>query len=536
MIVSKYNNHYYFTVIKAANLTDYKNHAYMYFTLNGKIPELIDDGFVGESYLKSFIENESGTLVRMIEMDISYGLRNNEVTKPGMLGDYINGELFNIGLPIKLIENRKNYTDNKHVQNRNSFGTLSKLHTWKSYVKKDYCGTIDIDINNRNYKIDYYTILPPKEEDWGKDSVAKKTFEQFNVSLDPIIYTVNGQTITTEKFTKIKNAGLSFLRYRLLININLDVLGQEKYHFFTTDRNQIVDTDQTKGFLDKVVAALANAENLKAINGIIAERAINNTIDNELVNEISGEVKSIYNKYLKTGIAIPASGGGHHPVHPMPEEDFLDEITDIEITTTKTTFYKDQTINIVLTTGAQKHVNANSCIYSYIDEKANYNATPSFMNGRIQYTWNAQVLKPGVHRVQFKFFKDSNDFSDYLDSNILSFEILNELTPEKKKEKQKELNLRIEQIKEQELICDVVKNKNEGSILIKLCLDGDIMKDKIYGYNSSAEQIKETQALIIKPIVLYALFLGEDYYDNLNSADDKNQLIISHIRTFLACR
>ena len=38
----------------------------------------------------------------------------------------------------------------------------------------------------------------------------QKSFEQFNVHYDPIIYIVNGQTITTEKFTKLNNAGLNF--------------------------------------------------------------------------------------------------------------------------------------------------------------------------------------------------------------------------------------------------------------------------------------------------------------------------------------
>ena len=532
IVISKVEEKYYFTVIKAVDLEDYKNHSYVYLTIDNQIPELeCDIEYSNDNYLSNFIMSESGTMIRMIEMDISSNLRNHEITKPGMLGDYINTELFNVGIPIKLIENRKNYSENAHKQNRNSFGTFSKLHTWKKYVKHDYCGTIDIEINNRAYKIDYYTILPPKEEEWGKDGEARRTFEQFNVSLDPILYTVNGQTITTEKFTKLKNAGLSFMRYRLLVVINLDVLGSEKYKFFTTDRNQIKDTDQTNGFLDKVISALANVDKLKEINSIIAEKAINNSVDNELVSEISNEVKGIYNKYLKSGLIIPGGGRGRH-YNPRPEEDFLDEITNIEITTTKITFYKDQSVNIVLTTGAQKHVNADAAIYSFVDGKANYNSTPSFMNGRIQYSWDAKALGAGVHQIQFRYFKNNNN-QDCIDSNIIAIEILNENSPEKKKDNQKELNLTIQIVNEQEYICDIVKNKENGSILAKLCLESDIMSEKVYGYNSSAEQIKETQAIIIKPMVLYALFL-DGLYDDIDDADKKNQLIISHVRSLLA--
>ena len=98
---------------------------------------------------------------------------------------------------------------------------------------------------------------------------------------------------------------------------------------------------------------------------------------------------------------------------------------------------------------------------------------------------------------------------------------------------QKELNLTIQIVNEQEYICDIVKNKENGSILAKLCLESDIMSEKVYGYNSSAEQIKETQAIIIKPMVLYALFL-DGLYDDIDDADKKNQLIISHIRSLLA--
>ncbi len=531
IIISKLNNKFYFTIIKAADLTDFKNHCYVYFTVNGEIPELSFNESIefSDGYLQEFIESDSGTLVRMIEMDISSNLRNNDISKPGMLGDYLNTELFNVGLPIKLIENRGSYSENVHKQNRNAFGTYFKLHTWKKYVKKDYSGTIDIEINGRSYKIDYYTILPPKEEDWGKDGEAKKTFEQFNVSLDPILYTVNGQTITTERFQKLKNAGLMFLRYRLLVNINLDVLGSEKYRFFTTDRNQIKNTDQTNGFLDKVVEALANVDKLKEINAIVAEKAINNSIDNELVSEISNEVKGIYNKYLKKGVILPGGNPGHHYT-PQPEEDFLDQITEIEITSAKTTFYKDQSVNIVLTTGAQKHINSNAPIYSYIDGKANYNATPSFMNGRIQYSWEAKLLGPGVHQIQFKYFK--TDMTS-IDSNIIAIEILNEKAPETRKEQQKELNLDIKLVMEQAEICDIAKDEKEHKILAKLCLDSDIMTEKIYGYNMSAEQIKETQTKIIKPIVLYTLFLG-DIYDEIDDADRKNEMVISHIRSLMA--
>lgn len=528
IIISKYNDKFYFTVIKSVELQDYKNHCYVYMTIDGKISEISYNGLETSNYYNSFLNGESGTLIRMIETDISKNLRDNEITKPGMLGDYVNTELFNVGLPVKLIENRADYSNNAHVQNRNSFGTFSKLQTWKSYVKKDYSGSIDVEVNGQTYKIDYYTILPPKEEDWGRDGEARKTFVQFNSSLDPILYTVNGQTITTDRFLRLKNAGLNFMRYRLLVVINLDNLGMEKYKFFTTDRNHIKETDQTRGFLDKVVSAIANVDKLKEMNAIIADKAINSNIDNDLINDISKEVKNLYNSFLKGGAALPRGGHGHHQT-PTDEEEYLDVINDIEITTTKIEYYKDQAVNIILTTGAQKHMNQNAMIYAYIDGKANYNATPSFMNGRIQYTWDAKTLKSGVHQVQFRFFKGT----DSMDSNTLAIEVLNENMPEtKKKENEKALDLKINIVSEQELICDISKNKETGSIIANLCLETDDMVSDVYGFNSAAEKIKETQSKIIKPIVLFALFMGESY-DSIESANEKNKLIVSFVRSFL---
>ena len=129
IIISKYENKFYFTVVKSVELEDFKNHCYVYMTLNDSIPELEYNGTLFGKYYDSFLEAESGTLIRMIETDISKNLRDNEITKPGMLGDYINTELFNVGLPVKLIENRQDYVGNTHLQNRNSFGTYSKLQT-----------------------------------------------------------------------------------------------------------------------------------------------------------------------------------------------------------------------------------------------------------------------------------------------------------------------------------------------------------------------------------------------------------------------
>ena len=89
------------------------------------------------------------------------------------------------------------------------------------------------------------------------------------------------------------------------------------------------------------------------MNNYIASQSVNANIDNELINDISSNVKSIYNKFLKSGNKILNINKGHH-VNPTPDEIYYDSIQEFEITTSKQVFYKNESINIVVTTKAKK--------------------------------------------------------------------------------------------------------------------------------------------------------------------------------------
>lgn len=530
IILSKKHERIFFTIVKSVELTDYKNIVYVYMTLNEAIPEVDYTDFCCEDqYLQDFINNaESGTLVRMVETEISKRFRDNEVTKPGMLSDYLNTELFNVKLPVKVIENRKDYKSNDHLQNRSVYGSQLKLRTSKRYVKKDYCGTINIEHNGRAYNIDYYMLLPADENKWGSEVECKKVFEQFNVYYDPIIYTVNGQTITTERYTKINNAGLNFLKYRLLVVINLDVLETEKYKFFTTDRARIVDSDLTHGFLDKVIKALATTEKLIEINNIIAEKSVSSSINQDLLDEVSKQVKSQYNKFLKAGSLLPGIPGKHY--NPTDEEIYEDHIVTLDITSDKRYFYKDENVIFVVTTKAQKHINEAAIINCYIDGRGFYNYQRNFMNARIQYSFNSGVIAVGLHTIEFVYFEGN---SESLKTEKVSFEILNEKSPERKENSlTKDLDLSIKVLSEATLICDVSKNISEKKILIKIFLDSDQLKSEVYGISASSDEISRIKNQIIKPIALFSLFMG-DKYDDITSDEDKNKIIISFIKAFI---
>lgn len=530
MIISKINDKYYFTVIKAVELDDYKNIVYVYLTKNGEIIKLDgDNDFDFPDYINNFIDSDSGTFIRMIETDISKRYRDNEVTKPGMLGDYINTELFNVGLPIKIIDNRLNYINNEHKQNRYSYGSYLKLQTSK-YLQKDYCGSISIIHNERSYKIDYFMLLPKDANAWGSESECKKVFEQFNVSYDPIIYVVNGQMINSESYIKLNNAGLNFLRYRLLVVIDLDVLDNEKYKFFTSDRSQIKSTDLTRGFIDKVIVALSGVDKLKEMNTIIAEKSINSSVDRTLLDDLSKDVKSEYSKYLKNGTLLPSTHGEGHHNGPTDEEIYEDEIKSLEITSSRRKFYKDQQICMIVTTHAQKHINEGAIICMFVDNSEYYDLMRNFMNGRISYTINAGKIKPGMHTMEFVYFKGPNNS---LKTQKIVFEVINEKTPEEKsKEPEKDLDLDIQLVDEASLICNVVKEIVSKKITIYLCLDTDELRSEVYGLQRSADEISIIKTNIIKPIALFALFYNE-FYDKIENDEDKNRLIITFIKAII---
>lgn len=530
LILSKKNGSISFTIIKKVEVYESKNLVYVYLHFDGIVPGLITNNYIAKySYLNDFIfKNESGTLVRMIETDIAKRFRDNDVTKPGMLSDYLNTELFNVGLPVKIIENRKNYIENADKQNRHIYGSFMKLQTWKKYVKREYSGTLNIEYKYQNYKIDYYVLLPTDEGKWGSEIECKKVFEQFNVYLNPIIYTVNGQTVATERYTKLSNSGLNFLKYRLLVVIDLDVLGSDKYRFFTTDRARIVYRDETKGFLDKVILSLSKQQNLININNIIGDKSVSSAINKEIIDDISKEVKSQFTKYLKSGSIVKGSNGHHY--EPENEEIFNNEITSLEITSKKREFYKDENATFIVTTHAQKHINKEAVIYMYINDKAFYNYQNNIMNGRIQYQINARSLKPGKYSICFEYFNGNNSMT----SKSEEFFVIDKFSPSKlRNSSTKNLDIKVNIIDEATTICDIAKDELRKIITINLCLDTDQMRSEIYGLSSSSDNVSKIKTDIIKPLSLFSLFY-EKQYNNIESDEEKNRLILSFIKSYIS--
>jgi hypothetical protein len=524
MIISKYKNDYFFTLVMKTHLADYKNHAYVYLVDDNKIIKLEND--IGKSeelrYLDDFIKESSGTLVRMVDLEITKRYRERDIAKPRMLGDYFNIELFRTPLPIQMIENREYFKEEtKHHQNRYVYGTKLKLQTWKKNVNDNYSGYIEIVHKDHTYKIDFYTILPSKQEEWINDNKCRENYEMFNIHEKPIFFTVNGQYINGEYFTKLANRGLSYLKYRLLVHIDLDLLGNEKYRFFTTDRSRIKDSDLTSGFIDKVVKELSENKLLNEINDQIAQMSIDKGLDDEALEELKNDVKNAYEEFLHPKKKKTFFNPNANPKPEPSDESFNDYIEDIIISNKKEEYYRDESIRIILKTEAYKYVNESAEIKAYIDGKEKYIDNKAIMNGRIQYI--IDDLKPGEYKLHFIYFYDTN----MLQSNNYVFTVLNEKNEIEPKGTKNDLDIHIDNVNESELIVSVAKDIEKKQINIKLCLTHPLLEEFYVGKKEN--DMAEFKSRIAKPICLIALYMGE-LYDDLNP-EKQNKLIQSFVAT-----
>jgi hypothetical protein len=527
LIISKKNNRYFFTIVRSVDLKEYKGKVYVYLTDNSKIMELSQESFTPVyEFENSFSKSDSGTLIRMISTDVKTKYRNNPITKPNSLWDLINTELFDVRFPVKVIENRRDFRSKDDVQNRNSFGSHLRIKTSK-YYKREYSGNFTIDYSNRPVKIEYYSILPEKETEWGLDSECSRVFELINVHAETVIYLVNGQYIKGEGYTKIKNKGLPFLKNRLLVVVNLDELGKEKFDFFTTDRSRIKDTDWTRGLFETVVDNLVANNNLISLNDNIAEKVRDRKIDVDVLESVSKRVKNLYKNFK-----IPSEKvfiKEHPSTTPTITKTitYNDFITSLLITNKKENFFSNQKIILFLKTNANRATNNSSRITMYINDVAYYDYTVIFLSGAIQYNLDSK-LSSGNYMVRFEYITSK---SELIESNNYNFNVLEDKIPEET-DINNDLNLEIVPIVDSEYIVDLIKNKDLKKITVNINLSSPLLSE-IYGKTSNQSNVELIKNYFIDSLVLHVLLLDEkDYYSSLET-NQKNNLALALIKSVM---
>lgn len=522
LILSKINNSIYFTIVKRAKIRDMKLHVYCYLVDNDRLPFVIEPDLsnIENTHLRDFIHEESGTLVRMIDIQIDKQLRGTDITKPTGLIDYINTELFDVKIPIKLIDNRQRFCTSPGYQNRNAMGSMMKLKT-TSFVKRDYSGTYQIPFENCYVDVDYYIILPANEDDWGKDKVCEQKYKEFNAHDKPVFYTVNGQYITGDGFTRLSNGGLNFLKHRLMVNVNLDKLGTDKYKFFTTDRSRIKKIDSSTKLFDDVVDRLTKDPKLLYINDIIARKAISSDINQDILDEVKDTVLNDYRDFLNSqGVKRKRRPGDRRP---PAERELFHYIDSLEIPTNRQEYYRNEQINIKLVTNAYKNVNMDAQIDCFVNDHFFSEMDANYKNGEIIYDFTK--LDSGNYSVFFQITKET-----IITSNKYSFTIIDDL---KEKDESKNINtgdldLKIEIVDEKETICDVVKQMESKAIRIYLCFSHPDLEFLFFDVSESkAIEIKQK---LLHPISSFGLFYKS--YDTLE-VEEKNDLMRSYIRSVI---
>lgn len=534
MIISKISGEYYFTVVHKFRVKDFKKPIYAFLVNNNnnglKIKNDMDDESLLNPYLKKFIDSDSGTIVRMFDYEIDVELRSNEITKPIGLLSYINTQLYNVPLPVKLVDNRKNMLVNIHSQPKYSYGTHLKMMTSSNNIQ-EYNGFFEIDHHNRMFKVNYYIILPSEIDDWPKDKVCEKKFKEFSHHGKSIFYTVNGQYITHEHYTKIRNRGLMFLENRLLVEINLDQL-EDKYDYFTSDRNQVIGNELSRGLLERVIEKLVTTDKLISLNNRIAEMTTKSKIDNVIVKEISEEVKREYLELLDDDNEVVVPSPIIEPPKPKVEIEYADEIKYLIIDNKKDIFEKSSRKTIFLKTDAKKYINDlyKKGIFLYIKSVQRNNdfksakISPKIMNGVLIY--DLEIFELGLFQLYFESFRLN------LKSRTFDFEIIEDTRDETKKKIKDKLNLEIEPIENIDInfICQVTRSLKENKEYLKVVINfgHEDVKSMLSGKKEDfVEKFKQNN---IKPIALFALIMKDDY-SNIDNVKKRNKMIVSLLKS-----
>lgn len=531
MIVSKFNGEYYFTIIKEYHFNNMKMSTFLYLKPGDEILKLEEDEIPitdTNKYITLFTESESGTLIRMIKTEVSREYYSNDVTKPTDLVAYIGTEIYKSPIPIYVKDYREFARNNARWQGRSVEGNYTKLRKGKNYIKK-YSSTIKFEYKNIGCEVDCCVILPENPDEWSKDTACKTKYKEFNMHEKPIIYISNGQYIGGTNYTKIKNRGLPHLQYRLLVEVNLEMFGDKKYKMISTSRDGLKDIDFVKDFEDKLIDEICSNETLRLLDAEIAKRSIKNTLSPETINRLQNKFAKKYSSFLKL----------RNPTKQKPKDNnitlggenatpnkFNDEVSILEIhMEDHKEFYKDQKINIVVSTHATKLANEDAKIYTYLSKDGKgfvsvNNFSKLTFNGRVVF--QGGNLEPGEYKIYFAIYGKKT-----IESETRNFTVKNEILPngdEDIRNQSKGLEIKIIQEDDKELIIDYREDKAEKAIVFTLCLSHEQLMNGVF-FDIKPSDLDDFKASLIEPLVGFVLGLGDEY-DKLES-DLKNKMAAS---------
>lgn len=531
MIVSKHKGKYAFTIIKEYHFNNMKMSTFLYLKPGDEILELEEDDISitdANKYITIFTESESGTLIRMIKTEVSREYYSNDVTKPTDLVAYIGTEIYKSPIPIYVKDYREFARNNARWQGRSVEGNYTKLRKGRNYAKA-YSSTLKFVYKNINCEVDCCVVLPEDPDEWSKDGACKTKYKEFNMHEKPIIYISNGQYIGGTNYTKIKNRGLPHLQYRLLVEVNLDMFEEKKYKMIATSRDGLKDIDFVKDFEDRLIDEICANETLRLLDAEIAKKSTRNTLSPETINRLQNKFARKYSSFLKLRKPIKQKPNDNN--NGLGGDKIISDKLDDEVNILKIRmedhkeFYRDQKINIGVTTNATKKANEDAKIYAYVSKDgAKFNSVDNFsklsFNDRVVF--QGGNLEPGEYKIYFAIYGKK-----IIESETRNFTVKKEILPngeEDIRNQSKGLEIKIIQEDDKELIIDYREDKIEKAIVFTLCLSHEQLMENVF-FDIKPSDLDEFKASLIEPLIGFVLGLGEEY-DKLEP-DLKNKMAAS---------
>lgn len=139
---------------------------------------------------------------------------------------------------------------------------------------------------------------------------------QFVEKTEPIVFTLHGQKHHAESKRFLKRTGYTFLKDRLIVEVNCDDLSQEGKRIFSSTRDRASEGREYRTIIDRLSETLDNDEELAQLNQEFKDRALNEASSDQeekakdLLAELLHEPESTTQGEVKTDGGDGSGGGG----------------------------------------------------------------------------------------------------------------------------------------------------------------------------------------------------------------------------------
>ncbi|AFK20668.1 hypothetical protein HFX_3004 [Haloferax mediterranei ATCC 33500] len=306
---------------------EYKEGVFKYVTMpDGSIPRIDGDA----------VSDWTGSLVRLIEYQATGFERQLGPWKSiYQLGTKA---LFGSIFPFLVEDHRLERYDWDDIEDRPVRGSRSRLNT--SSLVDETRKFKEVDLGELgSVKINCWIIY---KKGMSRTDLRRK-IDEFGKSTEPIVFTLSGQVHNREDKRFFEKTGFSYLKDRIIIEIDCENLSRKGSRIFSSTRNTSSNRDEYREIKEKILKTLDNDEELERINEEYRRRILNEQTDDES-EEISQELAKLLQTFTQDddgnqgtgtngGNPGPSPGPGPGPKpKPKPVNNLKDTPTYVKIT------------------------------------------------------------------------------------------------------------------------------------------------------------------------------------------------------------